>query len=55
MSAPIECFRCEGSGHDFVRVCCGNGIGGECCGDPDTEEQPCDACAGTGIHQERKS
>ena len=44
----IVCPHCEGVGYDPNpdRVCCRQPVGGECCGDPEPDWQPCPACRG---------
>jgi DnaJ-class molecular chaperone len=50
----VCCLICDGSGCDpephVSQRCCGRGVGGECCGEPDMEmeQQPCRQCGGEG-------
>jgi len=52
--ASVGCLHCGGDGIDPVPLiyqqCCGRGVGGECCGEPDQEiePQPCEQCNGAG-------
>ena len=43
----IPCPVCDGRGGFVHQVCCGRGRS-ECCGEPDTDYEPCHACGGAG-------
>jgi hypothetical protein len=40
------CPECDGDGVVPYLRCCGKGHGGECCGDPDVDFEPCKVCGG---------